>query len=326
MEVLITAEIEKKKPEKQKTSQLDDERVEKLKKLRLLKEKLAQIEHQGEKDSPPKVIDVKELAKETENTQTQEMHSELTDLESDIAQEISRPKVEDDDEKLITSTINKLAGVPEDVGQIELTEADMASIDQEIQKLEEEIELEQTKAAVIVSIFDQLCEEYTWLKEPAYGFMYSMPNKKKNKKDYESWLDDWSRVLFDYAQIAAKHIIYTKEMLSEKPWADFKDRTNVIQEIADGLIKQKVAEFLDKKKERLRVYWKSLESWADSIVDWAKEIAFTEPIFIEDIREANQEFSTLPDEDINKIFNIIAKRGQADKVKVENKYAIQIKF
>jgi hypothetical protein len=257
------------------------------------------------------------------------MDSELTELESNIAQEISPSKSLEEEEKKINSTLNALAGISEnteEIAKIELTNADLESIDKEILKLEEEIELEQAKAAVIVSVFDQLCEEYSWLKEPAYGFMYSMPNKRKNKKDFESWLDDWSRVLFDYAQIAAKHIIYTKEMLSEKPWADFKDRTIVIQEIADSLIKQKVAEFLDKKKERLRVYWKSLESWADSIVEWAKNIAFTEPIFIEDIRDSNQDFSTLPDEDINKIFNIIAKRGQADKVKIEDKYAIQIKF
>ena len=73
-----------------------------------------------------------------------------------------------------------------------------------------------------------------------------------------------------------QNILFTqKNYLSEKPWAEFKDRTNVIQELADGLIKQKVAEFLDKKKERLRIYWKSLESWADSIVEWAKDIAFS---------------------------------------------------
>lgn len=284
------------------------------------------MEKNEEDSNKQNVIDVKQLAKDTETSTKQQIHSELSELESIIAKEITQTTDLDEKEKLINSTLSKLAGIPEEVGGVKLTKADLKSIDAEIQKLEQEIEVEQTKAAVVVSIFDQLCEEYTWLKEPAYGFMYSMPNKKKNKKDYESWLDDWSRVLFDYAQIAAKHIIYTKEMLSEKPWADFKDRTNVIQELADGLIKQKVAEFLDKKKERLRIYWKSLESWADTIVEWAKEIAFLEPIFIEDIRNANQEFSTLPDSDINKIFNIIAKQGHADKVKVDDKYAIKIKF
>lgn len=326
MEVLITAEIEKKKTEKQKINQLDKERAAKLEKLQKLKQKLADIESYEEIIDKQQVIDIKLLAKESESPQSEKFNSELTELESAIAYEITNSSEIEEDEKVIASTLNKLAGISEDTGDIELTKVDLKTIDQEIQKLEHEIELEQTKAAVIVSIFDQLCEEYTWLKEPAYGFMYSMPNKKKNKKDYQSWLDDWSKVLFDYAQIAAKHIIYTKELLSEKPWSEFKDRTSVIQELSDGLIKQKVAEFLDKKKERLRVYWKSLEAWADSIVDWAKDIAFTEPIFIEDIREANQEFSSLPDDDIVKVFDIIGKQGKADKVKVEDKYAIKIKF
>ncbi len=326
MEVQITAEIEKKKPEKQKTSQLDEDRAAKLEKLRLLKEKLAKIEKLEEVSNQENVIDIKLLANESEELPTGQIEHELTELESNIAQELTLTPDLESDEKIISSTLNKLAGVKKDIGEIELTDADLASIDKEIQKLEEEIELEQTKAAVVVSVFDRLCEEYTWLKEPAYGFMYSMPNKKKNKKDFESWLDDWSKVLFDYAQIAAKHIIYTKELLSDKPWSDFKDRTIVIQELADGLIRQKVAEFLDKKKERLRIYWKSLEAWADLIVKWAVDIAFLEPIFIEDIREANQEFSTLPEDDINKIFNIIAKQGKADKVKIDDKFAIKIKF
>ena len=33
------------------------------------------------------------------------------------------------------------------------------------------------------------------------------------------------------------------------------------------------------------LYWQSLEGWADLIVAWAKEIAFSEPIFITDIKD-----------------------------------------
>ncbi len=223
MEVLNTAEIEKKKPDKQKTKQLQEERAAKLDKLKLLKLKLAEMEKQETESNQQNVIDIKLLVKESEDSHAEEIHSELVELETSIAKDISHTTELDEEEQLINSTVNKIAGIPEDIDKIELTKADLDSIDKEIQKLEQEIEIEQTKAAVVVSIFDQLCEEYTWLKEPAYGFMYSMPNKKKNKKDYESWLDDWSKILFDYAQIAAKHIIYTKEMLSEKPWADFKD-------------------------------------------------------------------------------------------------------
>ena len=168
MEVLITAEIEKKKPEKQESKHLDEERAAKLLKLQQLKEKLTEIE----KHELPNVIDVKLLAKESETSHQKQMNNELTELESSIAQEISQDSEFEKDEKLISSAVNKFAGVSKGISEVELTKADLASIDTEIQKLEQEIELEQTKAAVVVSIFDQLCEEYTWLKEPQFGFMY----------------------------------------------------------------------------------------------------------------------------------------------------------
>ena len=89
MEVLNTAEIEKKKPEKQKTSQLDEERAAKLDKLKLLKQKLAELEKHEAEINQQNVIDVKLLAKESENPQTNQIHSELSELESTIAHEIT---------------------------------------------------------------------------------------------------------------------------------------------------------------------------------------------------------------------------------------------
>ena len=80
----------------------------------------------------------------------------------------------------------------------------------------------------------------------------------------------------------------------------------------------KTAEWLDKKKEKLRIYWKSLEAWADAIVDWAHNNAYTEPLFVQDIISANETFSNLPQEDIVKVFNIIDKNGQGSKTKLKN--------
>jgi len=248
-------------------------------------------------------------------------------LESKIAEDISIEKIDNlvQSEKVIVEESEKIKNLAKIAEVPSLTKRDLKDIDNELEKLEAEIDLEQKKAAIIISIFDQLSEEHEWVKEPQYGFMYSMPDKKTQKRDFESWIDVWSKVLFDYARIASDHIIYSKTLLSEKPWSDFKDRTTAIQEITNNLVKQKVAEWLGKKKEKLRIYWLSLEEWADKIVLWAHEIAFTEPIFITDIKEAEQDFSSLPDEDIIKTFNIIAKQGRGTKIKLENDViAIQI--
>ena len=84
---------------------------------------------------------------------------------------------------------------------------------------------------------------------------------------------------------------------------------------------------MDQKKEKLRVYWKSLEAWADAIVEWAKDNAYTEPLFITDIRESNEPFNNLPDNDLIKIFNLIDKNKEGTRTKLKNgDVAITIKF
>lgn len=342
--MINTAEKVRVRKKKSASKTSDTERIQKLKRLAKLKEKLLQleeksIEQSGDKQSTlEKPIeqsgDISQKSKTTGIDEDKEidlehLNAELSDLETKLAKELSDGDLSNSliDDKLVEAEFEKFRVISEKKDKIKLSQTQITEIDAELEKLEAEIDLEQKKAAVIVSIFDQLCEEHEWLKEPQYGFMYSMPDKKKNKKDYKSWRDDWSNVLFDYSRIASKHIIYSKKLLSEKPWSDLKDRTDTIQEISDSLVKKKVAEWLGKKKEKLRVYWKSLAFWADNIVDWAKENAFTEPIFITDIKEADEDFSTLPDEDILKIFKLIAKQGKGEKFKLDDdQITLLIKF
>jgi hypothetical protein len=91
-----------------------------------------------------------------------------------------------------------------------------------------------------------------------------------------------------------------------------------VDSLTNALIEKKIAEWLDKKKEILRVYWKSLEEWATLIIDWAHETGKSEPIILAEIRESTQEFSNLPDEDLKKIFKIIEKRNAGKIIPIEN--------
>ena len=142
--------------------------------------------------------------------------------------------------------------------------------------------------------------------------MYSIPNKKTDLQSYESWKKEWSKVLFDYARYAILHILFLRQTESEKPFSNFEERKRALEEIADELVYKEQAEWLSKTKEKLRVYWKSLDNWAEEIYDWAMEISPLEPILIFEIRESNKDFSKLPKEDIIKIFKMLEKekRGQ----------------
>jgi len=192
-------------------------------------------------------------------------------------------------------------------------------IEAELQELEEEILGEKGLIEKKFTAYEKLLDAYPWLEEERKKFMYTMPDKNKQYNDYTSWKTEWAKVLFDYARFAVLHIIYIRELNSEKPFSDFTKREKYILEIAEELISQKQAIWLSKKKEKLRVYWKTLEVWSDDIYKWAYDNGKIEPIMIYEIREAKQEdFSNLPIEDLEEIFKILAKNRRAKVFKLEN--------
>jgi DNA repair exonuclease SbcCD ATPase subunit len=193
-----------------------------------------------------------------------------------------------------------------------------AQIEKELQEIELEIIREKGVVAREISTYELLLNDYPWLEEKRYVFMYSLPNKKIDLKDYESWKGEWSKVFFDYARYAILHILYLRKLESEKPFSKFDNRNSALKEIAEELVNQEQAEWLSKSKEKLRVYWKSLDNWAEEIYDWAMEISPLEPILIFEIREANKDFNTLPHNDIIKIFKILEKDKRGKIIKLDD--------
>ena len=201
-------------------------------------------------------------------------------------------------------------------------------IEADLQELEEEIIGEKGLIEKKITAYEKLINAYPWLEDERKKFMYTLPDKNKQKADYTSWKIEWAKVLFDYARFAILHIIYVRELNSQKPFTDFTNREQYIFEIVDELIAQKQAKWFSKKKEKLRVYWKTLEGWSDEIYKWAYENGKLEPIMIYELREAKQEdFSSLPIEDLEAIFKILAKSRRAKILKLENgQLAFKIKL
>ena len=201
-------------------------------------------------------------------------------------------------------------------------------IETELQELEKEIIGEKGLIEKKLTAYDKLLTAYPWLQVERKKFMYAMPDKNKQKNDYISWKTEWAKILFDYARFAVLHIIYIRELNSQKPFSDFINREQYIIEIAEELIDQKQAKWLSKKKEKLRVYWKTLEVWSDEIYRWAYDNGKIEPVMIFELREAKDEdFSNLPLEDLEAIFKILAKNRRAKVLKLDNgQLALKIKL
>ena len=257
------------------------------------------------------LVRLKELKRQRE---LKEIEDKSEDLESEASTE-GLPSEE------IEARLNKIEDfLTSKMGEIDhkAYEQNAAKIEIELRELELEIVKERGAVTKEISTYELLLNDYPWLEEKRRIFMYSIPNKKTDLQDYESWKNEWSKVLFDYARYAILHILYLRQTESEKPFSNFEDRKKALEEIADELVTKEQAEWLSKTKEKLRIYWKSLDNWAEEIYEWAMEISPLEPILVFEIRESNKEFSKLPSEDIVKIFKMLEKEKRGKIIELDD--------
>ncbi len=237
-------------------------------------------------------------------------------------EELETDDVEVDALKYLEDSFEKIEDLlSSDLGEIDhkAFKQHAKQIESELQILEEEIVGEEGLIVKELSPYEKVLQAYPWLEEERKKFMYAMPHKKKNLIDYISWKTEWAKVIFDYARFAVLHILYIRNLNSEKPFSNFTNREVYIREIAEELVNKNQAKWLSKKKNRLRVYWKSLELFSDEIYEWAYQQGRLEPIMIYEIREAKSEdFSNLPLEDLEELFRILVKNRKAKIFKLED--------
>ncbi|TFG18318.1 MAG: hypothetical protein EU531_00690 [Promethearchaeota archaeon] len=278
---------------KEKKEQPEKELEDLRKELARLKELKKQKELERKKEAESRVEGEEEIEKGYSNSKSQEIEARLD-------------KIED----FLTSKLGEV--------DLKAYEQNAEEVEQELILIEREIVGEKGVISKEVSTYELLVNDYPWLEEKRYIFMYTLPNKKTDLKDFESWKNEWSKILFDYARYAILHILYLRQLESEKPFSKFEDRTEALKEIAEELVEREQAEWLSKSKEKLRVYWKSLDNWAQEIYEWVIEISPLEPILIFEIRESNKEFSNLPKDDIIKIFKLLEKDKKGEIIKADN--------
>lgn len=191
----------------------------------------------------------------------------------------------------------------------------LEDIENELAKIEQEIATEEQ--VELTTIFDKVLELYPWLGDPRKAFMYAIPSDPKSK-DFTSWREEWSRVLFDFARLSILHVVYLKKLMGEQPFTQFRDRDKAIAAISDYLVGKKLAKYNSKDKEVLRIYWKSYDEWADEVDKWAHDNAILDPVLLMDLREAEQPFSTLLDEDWEEIFKILKKEKKITLIKLDS--------
>lgn len=275
--------------------------------------------------------ELEELRKELARLRRLKKEKEQLEKEAVEKKIIKQEEFKTADLSYIENQFDKLENIlSSSIGEIDskIYKQHAEQIEADLQELEEEIIGEKGLIEKKLTAYEKLLNAYPWLEEERKKFMYSMPDKNKQKNDYISWKTEWAKVVFDYARFAVLHIIYIRELNSHKPFSEFTNREEYILEIVEVLVDLKQAKWLSKKKDKLRIYWKTLEVYSDEIYNWAYENGKLEPIMIYELREAKQEdFSNLPMEDLEEIFKILAKNRRAVVLKLENgQIAFKIKL
>lgn len=185
--------------------------------------------------------------------------------------------------------------------------------------IDEEIEKKSAKEKEL----EKLWKLYEWASNSEkFPWMYWIPDKEsriKNwKENFESWKNDWSKFTIDWARAFILHILDMYEIAKEKPYISLNDRERALDIIFKELVemkrgKTKIAKWTDKDKNKIRLYWRSLDEWAKIFYNWAFE-GGGDIFTLIDLRNLEEEipgFGTLPEEDLREIIDILVKQKKA---------------
>jgi hypothetical protein len=212
-------------------------------------------------------------------------------------------------------------------------EAIKTEVEKELEILEQEIEnaelaLEKvydTEEKARQKVREYFKQKYEWIQHP---WMYSSPPQSQ-KDHFESWKEDWGNLLLDWAKYFTKHIVSFMDLKDQYPYYNDEIKRSLSEEdlrvIMEFLIARDLAKWVSKEETRLRIYWKSLEAWADTIYEWILEAWAQDSwvITLIDLVRAKQSFSTIPPKELGEIMKIMVKKGYATKV---DEKAIEIAF
>ncbi len=262
-----------------------------------------------------------EVSREEKLKRLRQLESKLHEMEAG-----EKTQKTEDLESKIESEIKKATS------GTELTQAEEKAMEAELAKLEQEMKSEEVQKKKLKSPYEQLIEEHEWLEKPNYGFMYSIPEQDK---DFGSWKKEWGKVMLDYAKINQQHVLYMKMLLTRRPFSKFNDRKKAIKHISDELVENDMAKWIDRsffdklfgKYEKLRVYWRSIEDWVNTMLQWAKDNAMLDLVMIMDVRNSDTKFSNLPEEDLREAFKKIEDMNRGQMVELEDgKFGIKFKL
>jgi hypothetical protein len=257
-----------------------------------------------------KTKEKKKKTKDKEVTPKEEVHEE-----TEVKTEVKTKTKETKEKVVVTQPKEKITAV---------VDKELELLEKEIEKAEIELEKAKTKTLdVETKAKEYFKKKYEWISHP---WMFSSPPRADH---LESWREDWANLLLDWVKYFTKHIVSLMELKDAYPYYNDEVKRSLSEEdlrsIMEFLIARDLAKWVSKEETRLRIYWRSLEAWADTIYEWILEAWAQDSwvITLIDLVRAKQSFSTIPPKELGEIMKIMVKKGYATKV---DEKAIEIAF
>jgi hypothetical protein len=175
--------------------------------------------------------------------------------------------------------------------------------------------IQEAEALIIKTDVQEPFETYVSMT-PAWGgpeeseWMYGIPPREEDKV---LWAEEWSDYLLQWVEQNEVHVLSLAVFISEPPFKDLRNKVDSFKMIAQVLIDKEVAEWSDKRRRQLRIYWKPLEDWADLIYDWSlKTGKLRLDVKSIVIQESSESFAKLPEHDLYIVMALMVEKGFAD--------------
>jgi len=152
----------------------------------------------------------------------------------------------------------------------------------------------------------------SWGTPDESEWMYGIPPRED---DQVLWAGEWADFLLQWAEHHSIHVLSVATFISEPPFKDLRNKVDSFKMIAQVLIDKEIAEWTDRRKRQLRIYWKPLEDWADIIYAWAlKTGKLRLDVKSIVIQEAGEDFAKLPEKDLYIVLALMVEKELAEWV------------
>lgn len=138
----------------------------------------------------------------------------------------------------------------------------------------------------------------------------------------QQWLTTWGEFIVAFSRVLNLHILDLQEISVVYPFINpvLHKKLSIpqLKAISNYLIEQKKASWWDTEETRLRVYWKTLKSFAEEIFEYSFQHGY-EMVTAYDLIKMSQSWSTLPPKDLFLVMKLLVESKKASWMDSERK-------